>query len=236
MNNVYVTVSGKTKSNKGSIRFLATDPIPQTATPTTATGSTTETSVSFTLKNNDGTSGVAEWQIREGSTSGTIVASASSVSIGASGAANDTITASASGLNPSTTYWFTQTFVTASGKLKSNMGTSRSLTTDTPPPTYDIRAKLESTTFAITSVDHTLEGSPGSTSLNTSGFTTIYSNVDQNDFFTITAPDSFTYNGTTFTFANWEVNGDGQGSNNTYTTNVSEDIDAIAVYGAFGGF
>lgn len=124
--NINVQATGRDPNNR--TQTISTSQLPQTATPTTGTQTSTSNSVTFNVTNNETSVATISWQIRQGTQSGTIVASGSSnVSPGAS------ILPSAFNLSSSTTFWFVNVFATAFGKTQSNEGTRRSLNTLAAP-------------------------------------------------------------------------------------------------------
>lgn len=114
---------GATRSNVDSLAITTLQQT--TATPTTATNTATQTSVTFDLTNNDGNPATITWQIRVSSTSGTIVASGTTSSLGT----EDTATVGYYSATGSTTYYLTGVRATATNKLQSALATVRSLTT-----------------------------------------------------------------------------------------------------------
>ena len=85
------------------------------------------------------------------------MASGNNINIGAFGAFNDRITATASGLAPGT-YRFINTFVTATGKSESPMGIIRSQTVQAQtatPGTGAVSSTSNSVTFSLTNNDNT---------------------------------------------------------------------------------
>lgn len=126
LENVRATVTGKLQSGLATTRTQTT--LVQTATPGTSAISSTSSSVTFALTNNDNTTANVTWEIRQGSTGGTIVASGTESIPGFNGTQ-----VSATGLSPSTTYFLTNVFATATGKTQSAAGTVRSIATLAPP-------------------------------------------------------------------------------------------------------
>lgn len=128
-------IGGTTLAESSVITINDTSQTPeQTATPTTATSQFSDTSVSFTITNNDSVEGIADWEIREGDTTGALVASNSEYIGPSSNTSTRTITVEATNLNSGTSYYLTNVYVTSTGKTKSSEATSRVLTTSVPDP------------------------------------------------------------------------------------------------------
>ena len=108
---------------------------PQTFTPSTGLGNRTARSISFTVTNNDSSaSGTVTAEIREASTSGTVIGSFNQF-INAAGQQGATVELGIDNaffsqtVNPSTTYWLVNPRVTVTNKRESEMGTQRSWST-----------------------------------------------------------------------------------------------------------
>jgi len=104
---------------------------PTTQTPSTGTGSVTDSSVTFTVANNDSQQVNITWNIREGSQFGNVVRNGTLTNVGVGNFGLRNITGSS--LNSNTIYYLTDVIATASGKLASAAGTVRSLVTDEAP-------------------------------------------------------------------------------------------------------
>lgn len=225
--NARVLADNKTISDPGTNRSLTTQALPLTATPSFESTSSTETSVSFRIRNNEAGQVSARYSINANPDG-----SSPTVTISSNGLST---TLTFSGLTGSTTYSVRADAIRTDGtKQRSNVASVNITTQAPPPPPYNIRARLDSTQFASTSVTHSLNSSSTSTTLNTSSFTTLYSNITGTNSFSITAPSSFTQSGTTFTFTRFIVNGVNQPlGQTTYSANVSAATDVLVVYGAF---
>jgi len=114
---------------------VTTSAPPKTATPTTQSISRTTNSVEFKIINNDDP-GVVSWQIRQGSTTGTIVQNDSDL-------ISQSISPTLTGASPNTTYWLVNARVQSNNKSISDPGVNRSLTTfnttttTAPPLTFN---------------------------------------------------------------------------------------------------
>jgi uncharacterized repeat protein (TIGR02543 family) len=145
---------------------------PTTVTPSTGTDSVTDTSVTFTVANQDDNSVSITWNIREGSQFGNVVRNGTLTNVGVGNLGLRNITGSS--LNSNTIYYLTDVIATASGKFASAAGTVRNLTTTTPPPAPTVTATFNSAggtpTYSSQSGTAPLSvSSPGSPSR--SGFT-----------------------------------------------------------------
>jgi len=114
-----------------------TTSLEKTATPTTQSVTRGVSLVVFRITNNDN-AGTATWQIRQNSTTGTIVQNGSQP-IGDSG---QSVSPTLTGVSSNTTFWLVNARVQSTGKTISDAGVNRSLTTDTtttttaPPLTF----------------------------------------------------------------------------------------------------
>lgn len=216
----------KTISDPGTNRNLTTQALPFTATPSFESISSTETSVSFRIRNNEAAQVSARFSINANPDG-----SSPTVTISSSGLST---TFTFSGLASSTTFSVRADAIRTDGtKQRSNVGTQNITTQAPPPPPYDIRARLDSTQFASTSITSSLNSVSKSTTLNTSSFTTLYSVTGTNSL-SISAPSSFTQSGTTFTFTRFVVNGVNQPLNQTtFSANVTAATDILIIYAPF---
>jgi hypothetical protein len=182
--------------NSASCGYVA----PTTATPTTGTDSVTDTSVTFTVANEDSNSVDITWNIREGSEFGNVVRNGTLTSVGVGNLGLRNITGT--GLNSNTIYYLTDVIATASGKLASAPGTVRSLTTSSPP-TYTVRAKTSTPVstsgtplqWGIYNTSYTQEGN---TNLNSTSFTNLRTDVPSGSDVAIDIVTSFVFSNTTY--------------------------------------
>lgn len=228
------TDATKTRSEVGTVT-ITTAPPPQTAIPSTFSVDVTADSVTFELRNNDNTAGVARWEIQRQSDSA-VMAFANNITIDALNAANDTITATATGLAPGV-YRFINTFVTATGKTESPMGIIRSQTVPEPPPLRTVKARVLAddpvSTTATWSLTSTGYNESGQTAITRFTYANLRTDVPNGATGSVTAPSSVIANDQTFTLTRWIVNGINQPSGEqTVNFSVNEDIDLEVLYGA----
>ncbi len=114
---------------------------------------------------------------------------------------------------------------------------------DTPTPTtYTVSAGITRNTqgswYLLAPADwESVAGSvSGTTTITTMGLTTLTSSVPENGDFTIFVPSSVNYNGETYTFMSWVVNGvnQPQGENLYSISSVQGNLTLQAVYETFG--
>jgi hypothetical protein len=165
-----------------------TTPSPlQTLTPSTGTVGVTSNSVTFNITNNDPAPNAdIVWAIRQGSDTGTIVASGTeTVNSG------QTVQVSATGLSSQVSYWLTGVRATAPTKTQSGEAAFRVLTTNPLPQTATPETAVSSVTtnsvtFRIRNLDANIasiswlirQGTETGTIVNSGTNTNVGSNVD----------------------------------------------------------
>jgi hypothetical protein len=102
------------------------------ATPTVSAGTPTSSSVTFNITNNDSAAASFVWILRQGSSTGTQVASDTTTSI----ASGSSVSVGGIGLSASTQYWLTNVQGSSPGKTISLTAAAVSSTTTTPPPSF----------------------------------------------------------------------------------------------------